>query len=230
MLSNRLKQALSERNLSLQECSELADIPLETMKNLYYGKVKDPKVSTLLNITQALDTSVHWIMGETICCEDENLLLMNYRRCGVHGKNYLQQAAKCEALVALEERNSPEKHIIPFLFPDNKVCDGEKFSILEQKTLATVHPDAFMAIYVPNNLWAPRYCTHDIILLKNCFPAHKEEALFIYHGRVYYRKYLEREQQHVLRCVNGRYPDLIFKRMDDRALVCVGTAIGVVRA
>lgn len=42
MLSKRLKQALSERDMTWQKCAELADIPLETMRNLYYGKVKDP--------------------------------------------------------------------------------------------------------------------------------------------------------------------------------------------
>lgn len=42
MLSERLKQAFAERDMTWQECAELADIPLETMRNLYYGKVKDP--------------------------------------------------------------------------------------------------------------------------------------------------------------------------------------------
>lgn len=42
MLSERLKQAFSERGIAWQECAEQADIPLETMRNLYYGKVKDP--------------------------------------------------------------------------------------------------------------------------------------------------------------------------------------------
>ena len=42
MLSERLKQAFSERDITWQECAELANIPFETMRNLYYGKVKDP--------------------------------------------------------------------------------------------------------------------------------------------------------------------------------------------
>jgi len=42
LLSKRLKQALAENNISWQKCAELANVPQETMRNLYYGKVKDP--------------------------------------------------------------------------------------------------------------------------------------------------------------------------------------------
>ena len=111
-------------------------------------------------------------MGENVCSEEENLLLMNYRQCGAHGKSVLQQVAKYEALVALEERESPGKHLIPCLVPDNQIRDGEKYHAVETRTIPTSNPNAFMALYVPNNNWAPRYCKHDIILLKNRFPMH----------------------------------------------------------
>ncbi len=230
MLSKRLRQALSERDMSWQKCAELADVPLETMRNLYYGKVKDPKVSTLLNIAQVLHTSVNWIMGENVCSEEENLLLVNYRQCGAHGKSVLQQVAKYEALIALEERDAPEKHIVPCLVPDSRVCDGSKYSVVETKTIYTSDPDAFMALYVPNNNWAPRYCKHDIILLKNRFPLHEEEALFIYKSKIFYRKYIETERGHILRCITGRKEDMTFQRMDTESLLCIGTTTGIIRA
>lgn len=230
MLSGRLKQALSERNMTWQKCAELADIPIETMRNLYYGKVKDPKVSTLLNIAQCLHTSVNWLMGENVCSEEENMLLSNYRQCGIHGKSMVQQVAKYEALTAQEEREAPGKHLVPCLVPDNRVCDGSHYGVVETKSIPTTEADAFMALYVPNNNWAPRYCKHDIILLNNRFPMPEEEALFIYQSRIYYRKYIENENGHILRCINGRYPDLTFKRMDDSSLLFIGTAIGIIRS
>lgn len=230
MLSTRLKQALSERDMTWQTCAELADIPLETMRNIYYGKVKDPKASTLLNIAQVLHTSVNWLMGENVCTEEENMLLVNYRQCGFHGKNVVQQFARYEALIAMEERKSPGKYLVPCLIPDNWVCDGSNYGTVETKAIQTNNPEAFMAVYVPNNNWAPRYCKHDIVLLKNRFPVPEEEALFIYHGNIYYRKYMESKQGHVLQCINGRNSDLIFKRMDDPYLLFIGTTIGIVRA
>lgn len=169
-------------------------------------------------------------MGENVCSEEENLLLMNYRQCGTHGKSVLQQIAKYEALLASEERDSPEKHIIPCFVPDSRVCDGSKYSTVETKSIHTCEPKAFLALYVPNNHWAPRYCKHDIVLLENRFPMHEEEALFIYKGKIYYRKYIEVERNHFLRCITGRQEDLVFQRMDSESLICIGTTIGIVRA
>lgn len=183
-----------------------------------------------MSITQVLHTSINWIMGENVCSEEENMLLMNYRQCGAHGKSVLQKVAKYEALSALEEREAPEKHLIPCLVPDSLISDGKKYNNVETQTIHTSEPDAFMALYVPNNNWAPRYCKHDIILLKNRFPMSGEEALFIYKSKIFYRKYIEGEREHILRCINGRQEDLVFKRMDSESLICIGTAGGVIRS
>lgn len=169
-------------------------------------------------------------MGENVCSEEENLLLMRYRQCGIHGKGVLQQVAKYEAMISLEERESQEKHLIPCFIPDSLISDGKKYHSVETRTTHTDNPDAFMALYVPNNNWAPRYCKHDIVLLKNRFPMPGEEALFIYKGKIYYRKYIERENEQVLQCINGRQEDLVFKRMDSESLICIGTADGIIRA
>lgn len=169
-------------------------------------------------------------MGENVCSKEENELLMNYRQCGVHGKNYLQTVSRCEALIATEEREAPEQYTIPCLIPDSHVCDGAKYTIVDTNPVLTSNPDVFMALFVPNNNWAPRYCKHDIILLANRYPMHGEEALFIYKDKIYYRKYIENEQTNILRCINGRQEELIFKRMDSESLICIGTATGIIRA
>lgn len=169
-------------------------------------------------------------MGESVYSKEENQLLANYRSCGTHGKSFLQQAAKYEAHIALEEREAPDKHIIPCLIPDNMVCDGAKYSTGTTEEIYTSESEAFMALHVPNNNWAPRYCKHDIILLHNRFPRHGEEALFSYKNMIFFRKYLEGESEHILRCINGRQKDLVFRRMDSESLLCIGTAGGIIRA
>ena len=229
MLSEQLKQILSEKKITWQDCAELADIPFETMRNLYYGKVKDPKISTLLNLSHALHLSVNRLMGESVSTKEEELL-MNYRKCGIHGKSILQQVAKYEANTALHEREAPGRHSIPCIIPDTLAHDGAKYGTGETKEVYTSEPEAFMALYVPNNNWVPRFCKHDIILLKDKFPKHGEEALFTYKGKIYYRKYIEGDREYILRCVNGKHKDLVFKRMDSDSLVCIGTSIGIVRA
>ncbi len=183
-----------------------------------------------MSIAQVLHTSINWIMGENVYSEEEKELLMNYRQCGVHGKSYLQKVSRCEALIALEERESPEHYTVPCIIPGCYVCDGAKYTIVDTKPILTNNPDVFMALCVPNNNWAPRYCKHDIILLTNRYPMHGEEALFIYKDKIYYRKYIEKEQTNILRCINDRQEELIFKRMDSESLICIGTATGIIRA
>lgn len=230
MLSERLRQLFTELGITWQECASMADIPLETMRNLYYGKVKDPKVSTMLSLSHVLHISVNWLMGETILSKEEDLLITNYRQCGAHGKSLLQQIAKYEAHTAKLEREALGKHSVSCIIPDSLAEDGAKYSTSEMKDIYTTEPDAFLALKVPNNSWAPKFCKGDLILLKDQFPRHGENALFTYLGRIYFRKYLEGETEHILRCVNGRHQDLTFRRMDTETLVCIGTAIGIVRA
>lgn len=230
MLSKKLREALLNRNITWQECAETAGIPLETMRNLYYGKVKDPKASTLLQLSHVLHVSINWLMGEKTFTKDEEELILNYRKCGIHGKSVLQQVSKFESHTALDEREAPGKHRIPCIVPDSLLYESAKYNIGETKEIYTPEQDAFMAFTVPNNNWAPHFCKHDIILLKDAFPNSGEEALFTYRGEIYYRKYIEGDQEHILRCINGRHKDLVFKRMDSESLVCVGTFLGIVRA
>ena len=198
------------------------------MRNLYYGKVKDPKVSTMLNLSHVLHRSVNWLMGESVSSKDEDALLMYYRMCGKHGKSILQQIAKYEAYTAKDEREAPGRHSIPCIMPSDITCEGMKYSTSNTKEVYTIEPEAFLALHIPNNSWSPKYCKDDVILLTDRFPRTGEEALFTYQDHVYLRKYIEGSKEHILRCINGLHRDLVFVRMD--SLVCIGTVIGIVRA
>lgn len=229
LLTKQLRRIFVERGITWQECAELCDIPLETVRNLYYGKVKDPRVSTMLSLSNALHISVNCLMGETLFSEEEDLLVTNYRQCGSHGKHLLQQIAKIEADTAKLERESSNKYRIPCILPDSFCKDGSKYSISERNYIYTSEADAFIAIQVPNNNWTPKFHKGDLLLLNNKFPCHKETALFSYHTRIYFRKYLEKNQNYLLRCVNGQHSDLILKKADLKSLFCIGTLIDVVR-
>lgn len=41
-VDRNLKHVLAVRNISLQQLSEDSDIPLETLRNIYYGKIANP--------------------------------------------------------------------------------------------------------------------------------------------------------------------------------------------
>ena len=51
MLSKRLKEILGDRGLSIGSFAEMCDLPVETVRNIYYGKTADPKVSTVMQLS-----------------------------------------------------------------------------------------------------------------------------------------------------------------------------------
>lgn len=226
IISARIKELLAEQGMSWHELAEKANIPEETMRNIYYGKVKDSKASTLLHISQVLGCSVNWLMGEPIMTPDEEAMLRNYRKCGRHGKSILQLMAKYEAHTARKEREAAERHMIPCIIAQTVSCEGMKYNSGDTRQIFVPEPDAFLGLRVPNNNWSPRYCRGDIVLFANRSPENGERALFALGGEIHFRRYEEKERGFSLHCITDRHEPMHFKRMDE--LICLGTAIGVI--
>ena len=107
MLSKRLREILFERKISLSEFAEMCEmqgLPVDTVRNVYYGKTVDPKVSTVMVMSKVLNMTVNGLMGQCSHTKDERVLLQHYRSCGNHGKSLIALTAKYEALTAKEER------------------------------------------------------------------------------------------------------------------------------
>ena len=161
MLSKVLKELLSERKMTLQQLADQAGIPIETMRNIYYDKVHDPKVSTMIAISKALNVSVNYLMGDMLHNPEETEIIRNYRKCGIHGKSIIELIAKYEANIAGVERNAAEKHKVPCLIPVGNVYDGIVYSSCEVVDVDTILPEAYLAIEITTNFFAPVYCKGD---------------------------------------------------------------------
>lgn len=227
MLSNVLKELLNERNMSLQELAERADVPYETMRNIYYGKVTDPKVSTLMNISNVFQVSVNYLMGKSLYSSDESALIKNYRKCGTHGKSIIRLVSKYEANTAKSERETKDKHKVPCLIPV-KVKDGFVYDSNEVLELETTNKEAYTAIQITSHSYAPAFCKGDCLLIADRFPEPGERGVFVKDGKGYIRQFVEKSDRYILKSVNGREAELVFKRLD--GVDCIGTCVGVVRA
>ena len=225
ILSERLREVLDDMEMSFSQLAEKADIPLETVRNLYYGKVKDPKVSTILKLSKILNVSVNYLVGEI--SEDESELVANFRKCGNHGKGFLLDFAKHEAKMAQAEKKM-EKHRVPCIVPTGDVYDGLPFSCAETVDLYVSDERAYIAFELTTNNFSPVYCKGDRVLLERRFPASGERALFSKDRSMYCRTFIEDATGYTLKCLNHLGKDFKLKRMDE--VECLGTCIGVVRA
>lgn len=228
MLEKRLKTLLSGKQLSIDEFAEMCDLPVETVKNVYYGRTADPKISTVMKMAKALNISVNCLMGQCPHTTEEKILLQNFRSCGKHGRSLIALTAKYEALSVKEERESITRHKIPCMIPHGEILKGIDYSECQLIEIETKKPEAYVSIQMTSNELVPLYCKDDIILVENRFPKHKEYGVFYIGGKIFIRRYLEEEKQYRLQCLHSYGNDMIYKRMDQ--IEYVGTCCGVIKS
>lgn len=228
MLSERLRSLLAVRGITKEEFAQMCDLPIETVRNIFYGKTPDPKISTVLKMSKALNITVNCLMGECSHSIEERALLQHYRMCGNHGKSLIELTAKYEALTAKEEREALDKHTIPCLIPQGSIRQGIIYDGCETVEIYTSNQEAYTAIKMTNNDLVPTYCKGDIILIENRFPDHMEYGVFYKDGRAYVRQYMEETEGYRLKCLHNAGKDIFVKRMDE--IEYIGTCCGVVRA
>ena len=111
MFSDKIRELMIERDISLTDLAELSGVPFETLRNIYYRKVKDPKVSTAFQLASALEVTVEYLLKDMSTTEEEaensegqegieEELLENYRECGNHGKAIIRLVARLECKAA----------------------------------------------------------------------------------------------------------------------------------
>lgn len=229
MLAERIKELLKENNMSLQQLIEESGVHAETIRNIYYGKVKDPKISTALAISQALHCSINHLIGEDIYTPDEVALIKNYRKCGRHGRSIISLIGRYEANSAIKERESRHKHKVPCLVPIGKVQDGFVYTCCEVVYIETTVENAYTAVEVTSNAFAPVFCKGDRILLEDRFPDDGEIAVFVKEGKAYVREFAEAEKgRYQVKKINGHVPDFEIVRADQ--IDCLGVYAGTVRS
>lgn len=227
-MDERLRGILNSKNISISDFADMCDLPLETVRNIYYGKTTDPKVSTVLKMAKALGYSVNCLMGQCAYDKDEMKLLGYYRFCGNHGRSLIQLVAKYEATTAKAERDKFGKHRIPCLLAVGNIRDGITYDDCEVTEIDTTEEEAFVGIKLSSNDFVPNYCKGDVIILANRFPKDKEYAIFYKDGRGHIRQYIEDGNHYILRSIHNTKEDIIFKRMDQ--VEYIGTCIGVIRS
>lgn len=227
IISKRLQEILFELGWTKEKLAEESGLPLETIRNLWYGRTPDPKVSTMLALSEATGHSINCFLGKCPHTPQEKAILRNYRSCGSHGKSIIELVAKYEAGSVKSEREAYNKHLIPCLLPHGDIYKGIIYDTCETVEIETSTPEAYIAIKMTSNDLAPVYCKDDVILLENRFPNNEEYAAFFRGDRVYIRKFIEEDGHYRLKCLHNRDADIVLKRMDE--LQYVGTCCGVVR-
>lgn len=229
MLGRTLRALLNEHDMTTQQLAEKAGLPLESVRNIYYDRVKDPKTSTLMSISKVLNVSVNYLMGESLYTKDEVALVRHYRKCGAHGKSVIRFIARYEAATAKKEKDG-QKRRVHCLIPPEKTKDGFVYlsSDADVVEIETDIPEAYMALEITSNVYAPLICKGDRVLLADRYPEHRERAVFIMGGKAYFRQLIELENKRVLKSINNKSTDIVLMHLNE--VECLGTWVGVIRS
>lgn len=228
MIAERLRQLLNAKDISLAEFAEMCDLPLETVKNVYYGKIADPRSSTVLKMSQALQISVNCLLGVCQHTTEEKILLTHYRTSGKRGRDIIQSVAEFEAMSTKAQRDSKDKHTIQCLIPTSGVENGVIYDTCERIQIETAVGDAYIGILMATNDMIPTFCKGDILLFSKRFPANGEVGAFFKENRLFIRKYIEEEKHYRLKCLHRMGEDMVLKRLDN--ISYLGTCIEVLRS
>jgi transcriptional regulator with XRE-family HTH domain len=227
-LGARLRDLMLIHKISKEELAERCDLPIETIRNIYYGKTIDPKVSTVMKMAKVFNVSVNCLMGQCQHTVEEKLLLRYYRTCGEHGKAIIDIVAKYEALSAKAYREEVGAYTIPCIVPHCEPSQGILYDTNENVEIVTSVKNAHIAIKIITNDLIPIFCKNDILLLANRFPVNGEYGAFYQGEKLFIRQYLEEEGQYRLKCLHNKGEDLVFKRLD--CIEYLGACIDVIRA
>lgn len=229
MISDVLRRLMDERNLTINDLSDKTDLPVETIKNILYGKVIDPRASTVIVLARVLKVTPDEILGYT--SNDEEQLLYNYRKCGHHGKQLVEFMADKHALASVKAEEN-EKVRIAYYEPVSSLEDGIVEATSNVKYIDAENTKAFVGYKIATNNFINYYFYNgDIILLEKRAPQYGEKAVFSDGHISYFRIFEESDKQcfrFKLKAMNDKGEDLYINDFKDR-FICVGTCIDVVR-
>ena len=228
MIRERIAALLNERKWTIAELSKRSGLPIDTIKNITSGKIMDPRLTTLVALSDAFGISINCLIGKCPHTPKEKILLREYRECGKHGKSIIELVARHEAGAIKSERDTKDKHPIPCVKPYGDMHKGILWDSSKTENEYTSNRDSYIGIQMPNDDFAPLYCEGDIVLFEDRIPHDGEIAGILICDRAYLRKIIKEKEGYKLKCLHHYGEDIIIKRMDE--ITFIGTVNGIIRA
>lgn len=200
-----LDMYISQKEITLSEVAEAADLPLSTVKNFLYGNSKDVHLYTAVKLAKVFGVSVDELIGcgtlSPQTCESLQLIRMlpesftHFVRWATH--------FHYDMLTNNKVSNRAIEVMIPEISPGSgNVKMTNNFEIMDISSLDDeLRPKVFMGIKVLDNAYAPRFFENDILLLANDRePRFNELVVLNFHNNMWIaRPKTERRQD------NSRY-------------------------
>lgn len=187
-----LQVYLNEKDISLHDIAEAADISTETLKTIVYGDSHDCKLSTVIALSRALEISIDELVGAGTLQDEVRESIGISRNLPKNYLNFVRWAIRYHERM-VEERNISEKAItvmIAELNNEGNILLTNNFDMLDISDIPElIRPKTFMGIKLPTDGYMPHYDEGDILLIANDRkPMPSETAVIIYGGFLWLAK------------------------------------------
>lgn len=179
---DNVRMYIDQKEITIAEVAELADVPESTLKSFIYGKSQDCNLSTAVKLSRVFDLSVDEMVGcGTIVpqtCESLQIMrtlpesFTHFVRWAIHYHKDMLESNKV-IKHAVEIMNAEEAD-------DGNLKMTNNFDIIDISGVnQDLFPKIFMGIRIPSNRFAPKYFEGEIILLANDRDARSSEPVVV---------------------------------------------------
>lgn len=180
VLRKNLDIIMEERDLTIKELAEMADIGFETFRSFLYDKeAKDCRLSTVVKLSSALNIPIGLLVGSLDVKAME--LLKIYRSLPQSSRSLIDWHINNQAFIHSTHNNTRIITIMQPVCANNgnlkRTYDYEKFdaSILNEE----LYHKVFFGIKIPCEHFLPHYKENDLLLIANDRDAMKGENTVI---------------------------------------------------
>lgn len=162
---------IKEKDFTIKELSESADVPFSTLNNILYKDTKDVHLSTALAIAKALNVSIDELIGGKTM---EDKMFESIRLCRSlpeHSLYLIRYFIRHQAKIY----SCLDEDYISVLLPKYENGIMSTTNIVEPMLLSNIPPNTASKVYlglkIPSNNYMPYYQAGEIILIAADRPA-----------------------------------------------------------
>ena len=209
IMVENINRLLYQKNWSIRQLADEAELPYESVKKLVGGKVNN-----ISKVCDALNCSIDYILGRSV------INTIDKKSLPPRVFNLLVEIAYFESRIA-DYNKSHKTDCISVLTPTGYVQDGMVFDSIStdivdispyQKDFGDI---ILCGIKIVGKNLMPTYFDNDILLIgKDRFPESGETGIFLIGNKVYIRKYIPGIRLE-LAPINGDKNSLFIDNIDD---------------
>lgn len=159
---------VNDKDITLKDISEAADIPFSTLNSFLYGDSKDIKLSTVVKLAKALDISIDELVGAETISGQARDCFSKYRNLPQCDQYLVRWYISYMASLNKEQR---EKYVSVMEIECNDTGNLKLTSKYKKVDISNVYKEyiykIFFGITLPCENYMPMYSPYDILLIAN---------------------------------------------------------------